>query len=101
MPLATVASASSSIFHHHPVVRQKHLSPFPINHKFPELHTAPSILFHTGSLPFAPDRHKKESRTTYNTRSTPMGKSQDARKETKKKPAKTMKEKRAEKKAKK
>jgi hypothetical protein len=59
------------------------------------------ILFLTGSLPFSTERHNTKGRTTYNTRSTLMGKSQDARKETKKKPAKTMKEKRAEKKAKK
>jgi hypothetical protein len=101
MPLDTVSTATSTISRHNRVLRQEHLLPFSIRHKFPELHTATSILFLIGSLPFAIERQTRKSRTTHNTRSTPMGKSQDARKETKKKPAKTIKEKRADKKAKK
>jgi hypothetical protein len=57
---------------------------------------------YTFALRFAtirPERHTMNAETL-TTRSIPMGKSQDARKETKKKPAKTMKEKRAEKRGK-
>jgi hypothetical protein len=81
------------------IFAQKIFHPF-----FPQYHTTePSLqAIYTFSFRFAtirPDRHHEDGPYHSKHKEFTMGKSQDARKETKKKPAKTMKEKRAEKRA--